>query len=107
MEQSEDSDAEIVQTDSGRVVHLSYSRACHDYTLGFASAFFMATTVLGYVILWQQHLPESLYATAVTFFVVFSTAGAVLLGIAYLEPVRFYELMEDGSEESVEESIEN
>lgn len=91
---AEDSAARVVHTDSGRQVKMSYRRGCHDYAIGYATAFFMAAAVLGYVILWKQHLPTSLYATAVPFFVVFSMGGFALIAIGYSYPVRFYELME-------------
>lgn len=90
-----DDSAKVVQTDQGREVRLSYRRGCHEYAVGFASAFFMATTVLGYVILYEGYVPESVYSTAVLFFVVFSFAGAAIMTISYLAPIRFYELLED------------
>jgi len=88
----------VVRTESGKEVHMTYRRACHEYTIGFASAFFMATTVLGFVVLWKQHVPEALYHTSATFFVVFSVAGFGILGIGYTNPIWFYELLEGGDE---------
>jgi len=58
-------DAEVIQTESGKEVRMSYRRGCRDYTLGFATALFMVATLLGFVILWKQHVPESLYLTSV------------------------------------------
>jgi len=86
--------AEIVERDDKREVRMSYHTGCHNYTIGVATAFFMAATVLAYLILWEQHIPESVYTTAVPFFVAFSAAGFCLVGVAYVAPVRFYELME-------------
>lgn len=85
----------VVDEDAGRQVQMPYRVACHNYALGVSLAFFMATTLLGYVMLWEQHIPESVYTTAVPFFVVFSVVGFVVVGVAYLAPVRFYELMEE------------
>ena len=91
-------DAKTVKTESGEEVRLSYRRACHDYAIGVSTAFFMATTVLGFVILWQDHIPRSVFATAVPFFVAFSVVGFIVFGIGYTHPVRLYELMEDRDE---------
>lgn len=91
---SEDSAARVVNTEVGPKVEMTYRRGCHDYAIGYSTAFFMAAAVLGYAILWKQHLPKSVYATTVPFFVVFSIAGFALIAIAYTYPVRFYELME-------------
>lgn len=92
------SDSDVVQTESGKEVRMSYRRGCHDYTIGFASALFMAATLLGFVILWKQHVPETIYYTSVPFFVVFSFVGFAIVGIAYTRPIWFYELLEDGGE---------
>lgn len=88
--------ATVVEDDGRRHVRMPYRVGCHNYALGVSLAFFMATTLLGYVMLWEQHLPESVVATAVPFFVAFSVVGFVVVGVAYLAPVRFYELMEEG-----------
>lgn len=91
---SDKHEAQVVQTGSGREVHMPYRRGCHGYAIGFASAFFMAATVLGFIILWRQHVPDTLYYTSVPFFVVFGVAGFGLVAIAYTNPVWFYELLE-------------
>ncbi|MGZ0745741.1 hypothetical protein [Haloparvum sp. AD34] len=95
----ETSEAEVVQTDSGREVRMSYHRGCHGYAVGFASAFFMTTTVLGFVILWKDHVPETVFHLSVVFFIVYSLAGFGIIGIAYTIPVWFYELMEGESDD--------
>lgn len=92
------SEVKVVRTESGKEVRLSYRRGCHDYTIGFASAFFMAATVFGFVILWKQHVPETIYYTSVPFFVVFSVVAFVIVGIAYTRSIWFYELLEEGGE---------
>lgn len=89
------SEAEVVQTESGKEVRMSYRRGCHDYTIGFATAIFMVTTLLGFVILWKQHVPETIYYTSVPFFVLFALAGFATVGVAYTRPVWFYELLEE------------
>lgn len=89
------SEAKVVQTDSGREVRQSYRRGCHDYAIGFSCAFFWAATVCAYAILWKQHVPETLYYASVVFFVIFSLTGFVIVGIAYTEPIWFYELLEE------------
>lgn len=76
---------------------MSYRRGCHDYTIGVASAFMWAAVVCGYGILWQQHIPARLYHGAVVGFAAFSLTGFAIVGIAYTNPVWFYELLEDGS----------
>jgi len=88
------SEAKVIQTDSGREVRQSYRRGCHDYAIGFASAFFWAATVCGYGILWKQHAPKTLYHASVVGFVAFSLIGFLVVGIAYTAPIRFYELLE-------------
>lgn len=88
------SEAKVVQTDSGREVRMSYYRGCRDYTIGFASAFFLAATVCGYGILWMKHVPEAIYHTSVIFFVVFSLTAFLIVGIAYTSPIWFYQLLE-------------
>lgn len=93
------SDAEIVESEDGKEVRMSYRQGCHNYALGFSLALFMAAAVLGYVILWQQHIPESLYHTSVPFFVVFSLFGFGIFTVGYLNPVGFYELMEGEPDE--------
>ena len=92
-------DAEVVERGGQREVRMSYRTACHNYALGAAAAFFMAATLFGYPILWADHLPASISATAVPFFVVFSAAGFGLVAVAYVAPVRFYELMEGERDE--------
>jgi len=92
------SDAEVVQTESGKEVRMSYRRGCHEYSIGVATAFFMMTSLLGFVILWKQHVPDTVYYTSVPFFVVFSFAGFAIVGVAYTRPIWFYELLEDGGE---------
>jgi len=73
---------------------MSYERGCQDYTAGFSLPFFMAATVLGFVLLWKQHIPESIYYSSVPFFLLFSVGGFMIFSIAYTHPVWFYELME-------------
>jgi hypothetical protein len=87
--------ATVVKDGAEKQVRMPYRVACHSYAIGVSLAFFMATTLLGYVMLWAQHLPESVVTTAVPFFVAFSVIGFVVVGVAYLAPVRFYELMEE------------
>lgn len=86
--------ADVVSTESGKQVRMSYQRGCHEYTIGVANAFFMASTLLGFVILWRQHIPEAIYTTSVAFFVVFSASGFCLIAVAYTRPVLFYETLE-------------
>jgi hypothetical protein len=93
------SEAEIVETESGREVRMSYRRGCHGYTTGFASAFMWAAVVCGYGILWQQHLPERVYHTLTVGFVGFSLAGFAIVQLAYMKPVWFYELLEGAHQE--------
>lgn len=81
------------ETDTPQV-KMSYREAAMDYGIGFAAAFFMAATVCGYLIMWEQHVSETLYSTGVLAFVLFSFAGGVLIAVAYLWPIRFYELLE-------------
>jgi len=88
------SDPVVIQTESGKEVRMSYRRGCHDYTIGFASALFMVATLLGFVILWKQHVPETVYYTAIPFFVLFSLTGFGIVGVAYTRPIWFYELLE-------------
>jgi hypothetical protein len=87
--------ATVVEEGGEKQVRMPYRVGCHNYALGVSLAFFMATTLLGYVILWEHHIPESVVSTAVPFFVAFSVVGFVVLGVAYLAPVRFYELIEE------------
>jgi hypothetical protein len=93
--QQENELSDVIETESGKEVRMPYRRGCREYTIGFATAFLMATTVLGYVLLWKQHVPKSLYYTSVIFFVVFSLSGFAIIGVAYTRPVWFYELMEE------------
>jgi hypothetical protein len=87
-------EAEVVQTESGKEVRMPYRRGCRGYTLGVASAIFWLTTLLGFVILYKRHVPNSIYHVSASFFVVYSFAGFAIVGIAYTNPIWFYELME-------------
>lgn len=88
------SDAKVVRTESGREVRMTYRRGCHEYTIGFASAFMWAAVGCGYGILWQQHLPEKVSHALGVGFVVFSLFGFAIVQVAYMRPVWFYELLE-------------
>jgi len=78
---------------------MPYRRGCHDYTIGFASAFFWVTTLLGFVLLWKNHVPESVYQTSVVIFVAFSVSGFAIVAVAYTNPIWFYELLEGGTDD--------
>lgn len=83
--------------DEGKQVTMSYRQAAKGYGIGFACAFFMAATVVAYPIMWKQHVPETLYATAVLALVLLSTLGFILIGLAYTVPERLYEVLENGT----------
>jgi len=88
------SDAKVVESDRGKEVLMSYQRACREYAIGSAAAFFMAATVLAYAILWKEHVPEAVYNMSVPFFVVFSATGFLMVLIGYTSPTWFYKLTE-------------
>lgn len=91
-------DAKVVETNSGKEVRMPYRTGCRNYAIGVASAFFMAATVLGFVILWRHHVPEAVYHTVIPFFLVYSLAGFIIVGVAYTNPIWFYETLEERGE---------
>lgn len=93
------SGSRIVDTDRGKEVILTYSRACKDYVIGFSTALFMLAGVMGYLIMWKQHVPESVYHLSVLFFVISTFVGFGLVAIAYTAPVWFYETLEGSPDE--------
>ena len=82
-----------------KTVEKSYLQACHNYGIGFSSAFSWAAMVCGYGILWKQHIPETLYYTCVVSFVVFSVIALVVIVASYTYPIRIYELLGDGTDD--------
>jgi len=82
---------------------MSYRRGCFDYTIGFATALFMVASLLGFVILWKQHVPETVYYTSVPFFVLFSLVGFAIVAVAYTRPIWFYEVVEGRTDSGVRE----
>lgn len=90
------SEQRIVNTENGLVVQQPYHSGCRDYAIGLSSALFWTATLCGYAVLWQQHLPEVVYAVGVVAFVVCSLIGSAIVVAGYTNPVWLYELLEGG-----------
>lgn len=92
---STDSEPRVVDTDNGVEVRKSYRRGCRDYTIGFAAGCLTGAVVAASIfVIGGSALPWTLHRGSELLFFAFSIIGFVVLAVAYISPVWFYELLE-------------
>lgn len=92
---SNEAEVRVVETDNGVEVRQSYRRGCRDYTVGFAAGCFTGAVVAASIlVIGGRALPWTLHRGSELLFFAFSIIGFVVLAIAYIAPVWFYELLE-------------
>jgi hypothetical protein len=92
---SNETEVRVVETDSGKEVRQSYYRGCRGYAIGFASGCFMGAVVAAAIlVIGSSALPATLHRGSEMLFFAFSILGFVVLAVAYIAPVWFYELLE-------------
>lgn len=90
-----DTEPRVVETDTGVEVRQSYRRGCRDYTIGFAAGCFTGAVVAASIlVIGGDALPWKLHRGSELLFFAFSIIGFVVLAVAYIAPVWFYELLE-------------